>query len=152
MQRLGQVLRNDFWAGPLNVLKPCYKGEQIQLCLCVFMVLFLARFIMLVIGNVCNWALATYALTYHPKNFAVFLLLIFMSNTLLYLIFYIFMKVSATLNDLNLLSLIVFQYLHKERVRIVTWIFLFVSTLCAVTAMYFFLHKAISWSVSTFDR
>ncbi|XP_066148798.1 SID1 transmembrane family member 1-like isoform X2 [Euwallacea fornicatus] len=113
LQRLGYVIRHDFWAGPINILKPCYK----------------ARFVMLLIGNLCNYALATYALTYHPKNFAVFLLLVFMSNTLLYFLFYIIMK-----------------YLHKEIVKVVTWIFLFISVLCAITAMYFFLHKTISWS------
>ncbi|XP_066257753.1 SID1 transmembrane family member 1-like isoform X3 [Euwallacea similis] len=113
LQRLGHVVKHDFWAGPLNILKPCYK----------------ARFVMLLTGNLCNYALATYALTYHPKNFAVFLLLVFMSNTLLYFFFYIIMK-----------------YLHKESVKIVTWIFLIISTICAITAMYFFLHKAISWS------
>ncbi|CAG9767714.1 unnamed protein product [Ceutorhynchus assimilis] len=113
MQRIGHILRHDFWSGPLNILQPCYK----------------ARFAILLIGNLFNWGLATYALIYHPKNFAVFLLLIFMSNTLLYFFFYIFMK-----------------YLHTERVRILTWLFLFVSTVCAVTAMYFFLQKAISWS------
>ncbi|ENN77664.1 hypothetical protein YQE_05958, partial [Dendroctonus ponderosae] len=113
LRRVGHIIRHDFWAGPLNVLKPCYK----------------ARFVMVVMGNLCNWALAAYALAYHPKNFAVFLLLIFMSNTLIYFFFYILMK-----------------YLHKESVRIVTWMFFCISTLCAIAAMYFFLHKAISWS------
>ncbi|XP_050302474.1 SID1 transmembrane family member 1-like [Anthonomus grandis grandis] len=111
--RLGHVIRNDFLAGPLNVLKPCHK----------------ARFVMLLIGNIVNWTLAAIVVTTHPRNFPVFLLFIFMSNTLMYFFFYIIMK-----------------YLHKEKVRIITWLFLFMSTICAVTAIYFFLHGSISWS------
>ncbi|KAJ8958061.1 hypothetical protein NQ318_002073 [Aromia moschata] len=115
MRHIYHICIYDFWSGPLNVLKPCHK----------------ARFVLLVSGNLCNWALAFVALYYHPKNFAVFLLGVFMANTLLYFFFYIVMK-----------------YLNKERVRIVTWFFLLISTLCAVTAMYFFLQKGISWSRS----
>ncbi|KAF7283688.1 hypothetical protein GWI33_023184 [Rhynchophorus ferrugineus] len=113
LQRFGHIVRSDFWSGPLNVLKPCYR----------------TRFIMITLGNVFNWILAGYALYYHPKNFGVFLLLIFMSNTMFYFLFYIIMK-----------------YIHKERVKFLTWIFLVISLLCAVSAMYFFLHKATSWS------
>nr|WJM99465.1 SID1 transmembrane family member 1-like protein [Ips calligraphus] len=113
IRRMGNVIRNDFHSGFINFVKPCYKG----------------RFIILVVGNLCNWGLAAYALIYHPKNFAVFLLLIFMLNTLLYFFFYIIMK-----------------YVHQESVKLITWLFLLASTLCAIAAMYFFLHKAISWS------
>nr|QRW27851.1 sid-like C [Phaedon cochleariae] len=113
LQRFKQVWIHDFRAGPLNVLRPCHK----------------ARFILLSLGNICNWTLAAFALYYHPKNFAVFLLAIFMANTLLYFFFYIIMK-----------------HFNGERVRIATWIYLFFSTICAISAMYFFLHKAISWS------
>ncbi|KAL1501477.1 hypothetical protein ABEB36_006791 [Hypothenemus hampei] len=115
IRAVGHVIRQDFWSGPLNLLKPCYK----------------ARFTLLFLGNICNWALAAYALVYHPKNFAIFFLLVFMSNTMLYFLFYIIMK-----------------YLHKERVKIAPWVFLFISFVCAVTALYFFLHQATSWSVS----
>nr|CAH7761580.1 unnamed protein product [Callosobruchus chinensis] len=104
---------NDFRAGPLKILIPCHK----------------ARFILLFVGNICNWALAFFALYSHPKNFAIFLLAVFLANTMLYFVFYIIMK-----------------YINKEKVRIVTWIFLTCSAVCAISAMYFFLHKAVSWS------
>lgn len=113
MRHIYHILVSDFWSGPLNVLKPCY----------------LARFVLLALGNICNWGLALFALYKHPKNFPVFLLTIFMANTLLYFFFYIVMK-----------------YLNKEKVRILTWIFLMMSTLCAITALYFFTFKVISWS------
>ncbi|KAJ8978861.1 hypothetical protein NQ317_009005 [Molorchus minor] len=113
VRHIYNIVLYDFWSGPLNILKPCYR----------------ARFVLLTVGNLCNWGLAFVAIYFHPKNFAVFLLAIFMANTLLYFVFYIVMK-----------------YLHKEKVRIATWIFLLMSILCAITAMYFFLHKGISWS------
>ncbi|XP_060532623.1 SID1 transmembrane family member 1-like isoform X2 [Cylas formicarius] len=115
LTRMWHTLRHDFSSGPLNVFVPSYK----------------ARFCVLLFANACNWALAYVAVQYRPQNFAVFLLLVFMSNTLLYFIFYIVMK-----------------YVNKERVRIVCWIFLIASTLCAISAMYFFLHKSISWSAT----
>ncbi|XP_018574212.1 SID1 transmembrane family member 1 isoform X2 [Anoplophora glabripennis] len=113
VRHIYHIIISDFWSGPLNVLKPCY----------------LARFVLLSLGNVCNWGLAFFAIYKHPKNFPVFLLTIFMANTLLYFFFYIVMK-----------------YLNKERVRILTWIFLVMSTLCAIAALYFFTFKVISWS------
>ncbi|XP_072386830.1 SID1 transmembrane family member 1-like isoform X1 [Diabrotica undecimpunctata] len=112
MQKFRQVWIYDFWSGPVNVIKPCHK----------------ARFVLLFLGNLCNWGLAIFAIYKLPKNFPVFLLAIFMANTLLYFVFYIVMK-----------------YINKESVRVLTWIFLILSTLCAISAMWFFLHKAISW-------
>ncbi|CAG9862490.1 unnamed protein product [Phyllotreta striolata] len=112
MQRIKQVWIYDFWSGPVNVLRPCHK----------------ARFVLLLLGNFCNWGLATFALYKRPKNFPVFLLTIFMANTLLYYLFYIVMK-----------------YVNKERVKLLTWMFLLISNLCAGGALYFFLHKSISW-------
>ncbi|CAH1112402.1 unnamed protein product [Psylliodes chrysocephalus] len=114
MQRMKQVWIYDFWSGPINVLRPCHK----------------ARFVLLLLGNFFNWALASFAMYKQPKNFPVFLLTIFMANTLLYFLFYIVMK-----------------YVNKERVRVLPWIFLIVSTLCAGCALFFFLHKSISWKV-----
>lgn len=46
-----------------------------------------------VLGNVCNWALAVLGLMYHLRDFATYLLSIFMANLLLYCLFYIVMKV-----------------------------------------------------------
>jgi hypothetical protein len=111
--RVWRICVYDFWSGPLNIIKPIYK----------------ARMCLLIIGNLCNWALAVWGVYRHQKDFALFLLAIFMSNTLLYFFFYIVMKC-----------------IHKERVNKLSLFFLLISVLCAASAMYFFLHKSISWS------
>ncbi|KAJ3650386.1 hypothetical protein Zmor_016489 [Zophobas morio] len=103
----------EFGSGPLNVIKPIHT----------------ARMCLLVLANLCNWALAIWGFYGHQKDFALFLLAVFMANTLLYFFFYIIMK-----------------YIHKERVNKLAWFFLALSWLCAASAMYFFLHRSISWS------
>jgi hypothetical protein len=44
------------------------------------------------------------------------------------------------------LQTLIFQCIHKERVNKLSLFFLLISVLCAASAMYFFLHKSISWS------
>lgn len=103
----------EFRSGYLNVLRPKY----------------LNRMVFLVVANIINWLLAVFGLYTQHKNFAVFLLMIFMANTLLYFMFYTLMKI-----------------LYKERVNRPTIVFLILSTMCAISAMYFFLNKSISWA------
>lgn len=105
----------DCRVGIVNALTPTYKG----------------RMVLLVIANACNWALAVLGVYHHERDFAIYLLAIFMSNTALYFIFYVVMKL-----------------MHKERINTQAVIFLMLSLSCAVAAMYFFLHKSISWAVS----
>ncbi|KAF2899903.1 hypothetical protein ILUMI_06286, partial [Ignelater luminosus] len=104
---------HDFLAGSWSVLKPVYKG----------------RYILLIMGNLCNWALAVVGIYHHERDFATYLLAVFMSNTLLYFIFYIIMKL-----------------LHKERINLQAFMYLLLSLVCACCAMYFFYHKSISWA------
>ncbi|XP_019878663.2 SID1 transmembrane family member 1 [Aethina tumida] len=113
--RIYRTVVNDFRSGPLNVLKPAYTG----------------RFFLLLAGNICNWLLAYFALANGKRSFPLYLLGVFMANTLLYFFFYIIMK-----------------YINKERVNLRSWVFLILSWLCAASAMYFFLHKGISWSTT----
>ncbi|XP_017792434.1 PREDICTED: SID1 transmembrane family member 1-like [Habropoda laboriosa] len=89
------------------------------------------RFIMLVIGNSCNVALAILGNIYHQKNFAVFLLTILMSNLVLYILFYIVMKIC-----------------HKERIRFQPLIYIILSIISWTGALYFFITKNISWAVT----
>lgn len=105
----------EFWSGHMNVLRPKYVN----------------RMVFLVVANIINWILAIFGLYTQQKNFAFFLLVIFMANTLLYFFFYTFMKV-----------------LHKESVKMPTIVFLILSTLCAISAIYFFLNKSISWALT----
>lgn len=111
--RVYRAIITDYQSGPLNVIKP----ERT------------ARMMLVIVGNICNWLLAYWSLKNYQNNFGLFLLGVFMANTLLYFFFYILMKL-----------------LHWESIKAVTWFFLFCSIMCALSAMYFFMHKSISWA------
>lgn len=55
------------------------------------------RMVLLLLGNAANWGLAIYGMVSTPKDFASYLLIIFLTNLLLYIAFYIIMKVSETI-------------------------------------------------------
>lgn len=93
--------------------------------------LYPARFTMLVIANLCNIAFAVVGNIYHPKNFATFLLAILMSNLILYILFYIVMKIC-----------------HKERIVLQPLIYILLSITFWSSALYFFINKTISWAVT----
>lgn len=60
-----------------NILKPTYCD----------------RMVLLLLGNIANWALAISGIVTTPIDFASYLLMIFLTNLILYIIFYIIMKV-----------------------------------------------------------
>uniref|UniRef100_A0A8C4XXC8 SID1 transmembrane family member 1 n=1 Tax=Gopherus evgoodei TaxID=1825980 RepID=A0A8C4XXC8_9SAUR len=51
------------------------------------------RMVLLIVGNLVNWSFAVFGLVYRPRDFASYMLGIFICNLLLYLAFYIIMKV-----------------------------------------------------------
>lgn len=55
--------------------------------------LYCDRMILLLIANAANWGLSFYGVITTPKDFASYLLIIFLTNLLLYIGFYIIMKV-----------------------------------------------------------
>lgn len=80
----------------------------------------------------CNWALAALVWIYPVKSsFGSYLLAIFMSNLMLYTIFYIVMK-----------------YLSGERLRIQPAAYFLLATAGWASSLYFFFNKSISWAVS----
>lgn len=113
--RVFRTLVNDFRAGPANLLRPVHK----------------ARMVLLILGNLCNWGLAIAGLLHHDKDFATYLLAVFMSNTLLYTLFYIVMKL-----------------VHRERLQLHAIAFILFATATWAAAMYFFVHKSISWALT----
>lgn len=64
------------------------------------------RMVLLLLGNVANWALAIFGVVTTPKDFASYLLIIFLTNLLLYIAFYIIMKVNSGILEKLLLSLL----------------------------------------------
>ncbi|XP_066495404.1 SID1 transmembrane family member 2 isoform X2 [Tiliqua scincoides] len=57
--------------------------------------LYVDRMVLLVMGNLINWSLATYGLLVRPNDFASYLLAIGICNLLLYFAFYIIMKLRS---------------------------------------------------------
>ncbi|XP_046145976.1 SID1 transmembrane family member 1-like isoform X1 [Osmia bicornis bicornis] len=115
LTRAIQTCKYDARSGVRNLFRPLY----------------LARFIMLVIANLCNVALAVVGNIRHEKNFATFLLAILMSNLILYTIFYIVMKIC-----------------NKERILLQPLIFIILSMVFWAAAYYFFISKTISWALT----
>lgn len=70
-------MRHDARTGIVNLLRPVYVG----------------RLVLLIIANVCNVVLAVFGNMHHEKDFDTYLLAVLMANLLLYMFFYIIMKV-----------------------------------------------------------
>uniref|UniRef100_A0A493T227 SID1 transmembrane family member 1 n=1 Tax=Anas platyrhynchos platyrhynchos TaxID=8840 RepID=A0A493T227_ANAPP len=54
--------------------------------------MYMDRMVLLIVGNLVNWSFAIFGLVYRPRDFASYILGIFICNLLLYLAFYIIMK------------------------------------------------------------
>ncbi|KAM3959594.1 sid-1-related gene3 [Aphomia sociella] len=91
--------------------------------------LYTTRLILLLIANAVNWAFALYGLLKQSADFASHLLNLLLCNTLLYMIFYLAMKL-----------------LHGERPRWYVWCFLVSALTAWAPALYFFMSGSSSWS------
>uniref|UniRef100_A0A670ZBM0 SID1 transmembrane family member 1 n=1 Tax=Pseudonaja textilis TaxID=8673 RepID=A0A670ZBM0_PSETE len=58
--------------------------------------MYMDRMILLVVGNLVNWSFAIFGLVYRPRDFASYMLGIFICNLLLYLAFYVIMKLRSS--------------------------------------------------------
>ncbi|XP_076457766.1 SID1 transmembrane family member 1-like isoform X2 [Babylonia areolata] len=93
--------------------------------------MYVNRFVMLLVGNLINWAFALYGAIVHPSDFASFLLAIFIGNLLLYLLFYIIMKL-----------------LSKERINGLAILCIGAASITWGFALYFFFQHLTSWHLS----
>lgn len=114
-RRVWQVYRHDFWASPRSVLRPLHPS----------------RMVLLLLGNMANWGLAIWGIYNHERDFATYLVAVFMCNTMLYFLFYIVMKLA-----------------HKERIKLQPLTYMILSIICAIAAIYFFSRKSIRWAVT----
>ncbi|XP_011155014.1 SID1 transmembrane family member 1 isoform X2 [Harpegnathos saltator] len=112
--RMIQTFKHDARCGIWHLLRPLYPS----------------RFVMLVLANMCNVGLAVWGNLYQESNFAMFLLIILMSNLILYTFFYIVMKLC-----------------HRERILLTPAIYIVLSMLFWGAALYFFVNKTISWAL-----
>ena len=92
--------------------------------------MYVDRMILLVFGVLVNVALAVYGLLERPPDFASYILAIFITNLMMYTLFYIIMKVR-----------------HGEKIKAVPLFYIGLSTISWGAAMYFFINKAITWRV-----
>ncbi|XP_063822873.1 SID1 transmembrane family member 1-like [Ostrinia nubilalis] len=93
--------------------------------------LYSARLVMLVIANAVNWAFAIYGLFMQSTDFASHLLSVLLCNTLVYMGFYLCMKL-----------------LHGERPRWYAWGFLGGAAAAWAPALYFFLSGSSDWAAT----
>ncbi|RUS72696.1 hypothetical protein EGW08_019552 [Elysia chlorotica] len=86
------------------------------------------RFCLLVVGNIVNWGFAIFGAVTQPNNFASFFLGIFIGNLLLYIIFYLIMKL-----------------LSRERLSWLVIVVILTSTVTWVGSLHFFFEQLSNW-------
>lgn len=93
--------------------------------------LYVDRMILLLVLNAANWGLSGYGVFAlgHSDDFASFLLAVFISNVMLYTMFYIVMKIR-----------------HKEKITLQPAIYILLSTITWIGAMFFFFNKSTTWT------
>ncbi|XP_033029535.1 SID1 transmembrane family member 1 [Lacerta agilis] len=86
------------------------------------------RMVLLVVGNLVNWSFAIFGLVYRPKDFASYMLGIFICNLLLYLAFYVIMKLRSS-----------------ERLLLIPLFCIVATVVVWAAALYFFFQNLSSW-------
>ncbi|XP_034778348.1 SID1 transmembrane family member 1-like isoform X1 [Acipenser ruthenus] len=90
--------------------------------------MYMDRMILLILGNLVNWSFAIFGLILKPKDFPSYLLGIFICNLLLYLAFYIIMKLR-----------------NSERLRPIPLFCIIATAVMWGAALYFFFQNLTSW-------
>ncbi|XP_060226446.1 SID1 transmembrane family member 1 isoform X2 [Meriones unguiculatus] len=90
--------------------------------------LYMDRMVLLIVGNLVNWSIAFLGLIYRPRDFASYMLGIFICNLLLYLAFYIIMKVRSS-----------------EKILLLPRFCSLATALLWAAALYFFFQNLSSW-------
>ncbi|EDO43450.1 predicted protein, partial [Nematostella vectensis] len=89
------------------------------------------RMLLLLIANIVNWAFAINGVVIEPRDFATYLLAILIVNGLLYIGFYVIMKLR-----------------NKERILPLPFVVSGLSLLCWIAALVFFFKRLTSWQES----
>ncbi|XP_036601813.1 SID1 transmembrane family member 1 [Trichosurus vulpecula] len=90
--------------------------------------LYMDRMVLLIVGNLVNWSFALFGLVYRPRDFASYMLGIFICNLLLYLAFYIIMKLRSS-----------------EKVLPIPLFCILATAVVWAAALYFFFQNLSSW-------
>ncbi|XP_052517738.1 SID1 transmembrane family member 1 [Budorcas taxicolor] len=90
--------------------------------------LYMDRMVLLIVGNLVNWSFALFGLIYRPRDFASYMLGIFIGNLLLYLAFYIIMKLRSS-----------------EKILLIPFFCIVATAVVWAAALYFFFQNLSSW-------
>ncbi|KAM9173514.1 SID1 transmembrane family member 1 isoform 1-T1 [Pangshura tecta] len=90
--------------------------------------MYMDRMVLLVVGNLVNWSFAVFGLVYRPRDFASYMLGIFICNLLLYLAFYIIMKLRSS-----------------EKLLPIPLFCIVATAVVWAAALYFFFQNLSSW-------
>ncbi|XP_029795161.1 SID1 transmembrane family member 1 isoform X4 [Suricata suricatta] len=90
--------------------------------------LYMDRMVLLIMGNLVNWSFALFGLIYRPRDFASYMLGIFICNLLLYLAFYIIMKLRSS-----------------EKLLPIPLFCIVATAVVWAAALYFFFQNLSSW-------
>ncbi|XP_061283087.1 SID1 transmembrane family member 1 isoform X5 [Bos javanicus] len=90
--------------------------------------LYMDRMVLLIVGNLVNWSFALFGLIYRPRDFASYMLGIFICNLLLYLAFYIIMKLRSS-----------------EKILLIPLFCIVATAVVWAAALYFFFQNLSSW-------
>ncbi|XP_025910110.1 SID1 transmembrane family member 1 [Nothoprocta perdicaria] len=90
--------------------------------------MYMDRMVLLIVGNLVNWSFAIFGLVYRPRDFASYILGIFICNLLLYLAFYIIMKLRSS-----------------EKLLPIPLFCIMATAVMWVAALYFFFQNLSSW-------
>uniref|UniRef100_A0A8C8VJ99 SID1 transmembrane family member 1 n=1 Tax=Pelusios castaneus TaxID=367368 RepID=A0A8C8VJ99_9SAUR len=90
--------------------------------------MYMDRMVLLIAGNLVNWSFAVFGLVYRPRDFASYMLGIFICNLLLYLAFYIIMKLRSS-----------------EKLLPIPLFCIVATAVVWAAALYFFFQNLSSW-------
>uniref|UniRef100_A0A8B9RXQ9 SID1 transmembrane family member 1 n=1 Tax=Accipiter nisus TaxID=211598 RepID=A0A8B9RXQ9_9AVES len=90
--------------------------------------MYMDRMVLLIVGNLVNWSFAIFGLLYRPRDFASYILGIFICNLLLYLAFYIIMKLRSS-----------------EKLLPIPMFCIMATAVVWAAALYFFFQNLSSW-------
>ncbi|KAF3827554.1 hypothetical protein GH733_003040 [Mirounga leonina] len=103
--------------------------------------------VLLILGNLFNGSFALYGLIYRPRDFASYMLGIFICNLLLYLAFYIIMKPGALHKPYPSMATSAShpQLRSSEKLLPTPLLCIMATVVMWATSLYFFFQKPSSW-------
>uniref|UniRef100_A0A1I8IS62 SID1 transmembrane family member 1 n=1 Tax=Macrostomum lignano TaxID=282301 RepID=A0A1I8IS62_9PLAT len=129
----GEVYYMGHWKVNVGLFRRFYLLISSQGIRC-FKPMYKDRMVILVTANLINWTIAIFGAVRQPQDFNSFLLYIFLVNLLMYIAFYVVMKVRS-----------------GEKIRLLTTLFVVASCITWAAGLYFFMQRPSNWAKSPAD-